>query len=168
MPSEIDSVDPASANAEPPVRTLTDAMCQLEVRQQLFFLWLAVAVLVASLLLRVERQGHVVVPLLRLRLPVSCTCRRLAGHDCPGSGLTRSFISLAHGHWHQAWKYNPAGPLWFGVVLAQIPYRWLQLRRLKGGQRPVAWPIANLVVWLGVAMLLGQWLWRTAEARSVW
>ena len=168
MPSEPESVPPAAVDERPPVRTATTPFGALEVRQQRLFLGLALAVMLASLLLRVDREGQVVVPLLRMTVPMSCSFRRLVGHDCPGCGLTRSFISLAHGHWQAAWQYNPAGPLWFGLVLSQLPYRWWRIRRLQAGRPPAAWPLGNLLVWAGVAVLLGQWLWRTAEAMGIW
>jgi len=165
MPREPESVHPAAGDA-PPVRAAAPPFRQLELRQQWLFLGLALAVLLASLLLQVDHEGHVVLPLLRVTVPASCSFRRLAGHDCPGCGLTRSFISLAHGQWRQAWQYNPAGPLWFGLLLAQLPYRGLQIRRLQRGQSVVAWPVGNLAVWIGVAVLLGQWVWRMAEGMA--
>ncbi|MEZ4235948.1 MAG: DUF2752 domain-containing protein [Myxococcota bacterium] len=56
-------------------------------------------------------------------IPVMCTFRRLTGWSCPGCGLTRSFVFLAHGRFAAAWVMNPLGPFGFAWVIAQIPYR---------------------------------------------
>jgi Protein of unknown function (DUF2752) len=43
--------------------------------------------------------------------PVLCPFRLLTGLPCPGCGLTRSWVYLAHGQWQDAWAANP-----FGIV----------------------------------------------------
>jgi hypothetical protein len=43
--------------------------------------------------------------------PVLCPFRVLTGLPCPGCGLTRSWVHLAHGQWDAAWFANP-----FGIV----------------------------------------------------
>jgi hypothetical protein len=45
--------------------------------------------------------------------PVICPFRRLTGLPCPGCGLTRSWVYLAHGRWHDGFAAHP-----FGVVAA--------------------------------------------------
>ncbi len=97
-------------------------------------LTLCVAIIAASTVLTVREGEHVTVPIINVTLPGTCTFRRLTGHPCPGCGLTRSFISMGHGQLGAAWQYNPAGWLFFAVVLFQIPYRLLQLRRIRLGQ----------------------------------
>ena len=127
---------PASDILAPPRRwpAPTDVR-RLELNHQSLLLGLAVGVLLASAVLSVEDHGQVAVPGLPWPLPATCTFRRVSGHDCPGCGLTRSFISMAHGQWHQAWGFNTAGPLWFALVAVQVPYRWLQIRRLRKASR---------------------------------
>jgi hypothetical protein len=39
--------------------------------------------------------------------PVICPVRFLTGLPCPGCGLTRSWVYLAHGHWAEAWAAHP-------------------------------------------------------------
>lgn len=82
--------------------------------------------------------------------------------------MTRSFISLAHGDWAAAWQYNPAGPLWFGLILAQVPYRVWQIRRWYTGRRPVDGSVWNWVVWGAVGVLLLQWIGRGVERIMGW
>lgn len=92
-------------------------------------------------------------------LPDLCYFRRSTGIDCPGCGLTRSFIAAAHGQLQLAWHYNPAGLLFFPVVLFQIPYRLAQLLRLRGGWRP--WNLGAVAQAVFIALfvvLIVQWL----------
>jgi hypothetical protein len=147
---------------------MSDACASLDLRQQWLFFSLALAVLCASVLLGIGPQGQVRLPLLHVALPDSCAFHRISGRDCPGCGLTRSFVSLAHGDWRSAVQYNPVGPLWFGVLLAQIPYRGWQIRRLRMGQPPVAWRPANGLVLIAVVLLFVQWIYRLGELGTAW
>ena len=125
-------------------------------------LGIAVGVLLLSFVLQVGDPEKVVVPLIQMPLPEACTYKRVLGQDCPGCGLTRCFISAAHGQWHQAWRFNPAGLYVFALIVAQIPYRVVQLWRLRRGYSEYSLP--RLTVWLLgglVVALLGQWLVRT-------
>jgi len=70
-------------------------------------------------------------------LPEICLLRRFLGWECPGCGLTRSFVALAHGELGRAWHFNPAGLLWFAALLWQIPYRATQLWLLQRGRELV-------------------------------
>lgn len=45
--------------------------------------------------------------------PVICPLRRLTGLPCPGCGLTRSWVYLAHGWWREAFSAHL-----FGAVAA--------------------------------------------------
>jgi hypothetical protein len=85
--------------------------------------------------------------------------RQLTGIPCPGCGLTRSLISIAHGRLGDAWRFNPAGLLFFAVVAYQIPYRLWQIWRIRQGKpehhlaRVDNWVLSGLVV-----VMLVQWL----------
>ncbi len=54
-------------------------------------------------------------------IPETCTLHSQLGIDCPGCGLTRGFIHLAHGRFWQAWSLNPVAPFMFAYVAWQIP-----------------------------------------------
>ncbi len=98
-------------------------------------------------------------PLVDQAFPGVCTFKRLVGIDCPGCGMTRSFVSLAHGQWAQAWRYNPVGFLFFPVVAFQIPYRIVQLTRIHRGRRERS--LAGIDQWVLVVIafaLLAQWI----------
>ena len=65
-------------------------------------------------------------------VPVMCTWRWLTGWSCPGCGLTRSFVFLAHGQLLAAFQMNPLGPVAFAWVVAQVPWRsWRLWQRTR-------------------------------------
>lgn len=120
----------------------------------------ALAILLGAALLRVQDGRQVIVPLADRALPELCYWRTMFGIDCPGCGLTRCFISAAHGHLVEAWRYNPVGLLLFAGVVLQLPYRPWQLWRLATGRnelKTVALPYAMLGA---SGLLLAQWLLR--------
>ena len=120
----------------------------------------AALVLLAAGLLRVGDNRQVQLPWCEVVLPETCAMYARFGLDCPGCGLTRSFIYLAHASPASAWQLNPLSWLLFGYVIAQIPLalwhfsrsrsRWL--RRLT---RCNEW---SLVVLMTALML--RWLWK--------
>jgi hypothetical protein len=122
---------------------------------------LSAAIIVLSLVLQVRDDDRVVIPLLEITLPGVCSYKQLLGIDCPGCGLTRCFISLAHFDVARAWHYNPAGIYLFLVVLFQVPYRWYQLRRLRRGQseHSMGW-YAAASLGLLIVLLIVQWIAR--------
>jgi hypothetical protein len=122
---------------------------------------LSAAILVLSFVLRVGEGDRVVIPLLEITLPGVCSYKQLLGIDCPGCGLTRSFISLAHLDLVRAWFYNPAGVYLFFVVLFQVPYRWYQLHRLRRDQpeHNMGW-LAPASLGLLLVLLILQWIAR--------
>jgi len=61
-------------------------------------------------------------------LPPSCPSQILFKARCPGCGLTRSFVALAHGQWIEAIDFHRLGPLFFFICVLQIPYRIWRLR----------------------------------------
>lgn len=67
--------------------------------------------------------------------PETCLTSAMWGLECPGCGLTRSFIFLASGEWQAAMAMNRVGWLFALAVMFQIPYRlyllnWLSKRGL--------------------------------------
>jgi hypothetical protein len=124
-------------------------------------LGLSGAVLFLSVILSVRDQTQVLLPVIGQPLPELCMAKRLSGASCPGCGMTRCFISLARGDLAAAWSYNPSG-LWFFAILAfQLPYRGIQLWRIRRGQAEwqLGWFVQVAFIILAVAMV-GQWLAR--------
>jgi hypothetical protein len=146
---------PVSLPASPPA---SDAMFHWVI------LFLCSGVLIAAALLTVGDSG-VVVPGANQRLPELCMLRRVTGRSCPGCGLTRCFISIAHGDISAAWSFNPAGLWLFAIIAAQVPLRSYQLWRIRHGRRELQ--LASLgVITFGVFLvaLLSQWAFRLATA----
>jgi hypothetical protein len=85
--------------------------------------------------------------------------------DCPGCGLTRCFIHLAHGRVASAWLVNPVGILLFIYVGLQIPVAIAMLAIPQDGPRGVHW-LQRLIPWnekaaiLLLLALLVQWIVR--------
>ncbi len=126
-----------------------------------WLLAVSVAILVAATVLQIGRGGHVMLPLVEVDLPSSCTFKRLFSIGCPGCGLTRCFISAAHGEWTRAWTFNPLGIVLFGLVAVQIPYRLWQLWRLRRGLSELR--LNHFSTWALVVLALGlvvQWVVR--------
>jgi hypothetical protein len=69
------------------------------------------------------------VALAGFEIPEICFWKRVLGMGCPGCGLTRSWVYLAHGDIWTAVSMNAAGPLLFTVAVVQIPVTGLRLLR---------------------------------------
>lgn len=103
------------------------------------------AVLVLSLVLEPAWVG---------RQPTVCAVRSVTGVPCPGCGLTRSFVTTAHGDVAGAFAFHPFGPVLFALsLLALLALLWRTVtgRRPVGAGavdrlRPAAW--AFLAIWL--------------------
>jgi hypothetical protein len=113
-------------------------------------------VLAASFVLIVLPDGRVAVPGVSHPLPETCGSRLLFGVSCPGCGLTRSFIHLAHGDLEASLRLHRLGWLMALFVAAQFPYRTLLLMRPEW--RPRITPIGRTIGWILIAMLLVNWL----------
>ena len=118
-------------------------------------------VMVLAVVLSVRNETQVLLPILGVPLPELCMFRRLTGLSCPGCGMTRCFISLAHGDLRAAWGYNPAGIFLFALFAFQIPFRTWQLWRIRRGL-PEFYFGRSAVVGLCIfaVTMVGQWVLR--------
>ncbi len=115
-------------------------------------LGLALLVLGAAALLRLDRQDRVLLPFGKQHLPAMCAVWRTTGEPCAGCGLTRAFIELAHGRFRPAADRHAAAPLLFTLLVVQLPLQLYQmLRVLRGRPRwPVErWSLAALLAIVG-------------------
>ena len=120
-------------------------------------LGLSASVVALAIVLQV-REGHVVIPVIDVPLPGTCSFKAYAGVDCPGCGLTRCFVSMAHGQVGRAWHFNPVGIFFFVIVVTQVPFRTLQIWRLRQGREEVRLGWWGYWLMLGVAVaLMLQW-----------
>jgi hypothetical protein len=114
-------------------------------------------VLLAAPLLEVRAEGRVGPRgVAGFPLPPACMSKEWLGMDCPGCGLTRSFIHLAHGDWASSLRIHRAGWILAIATLLQIPYR---LHALFGSGRWLLSPIATKAVqWGLISVLILNWL----------
>ena len=133
---------------------------QRRIRHHLTVLLICLAVVTLSFLLRTRPDQ-----LVEFRwfpgypLPETCMSRSVFEVDCPGCGLTRSFIAIARGDWSLAWHLNRTGWLLAATVLIQIPYRLRQIDHLKqaGLPEPGSHMLKSLFSWTLIFALVANW-----------
>ena len=103
-----------------------------------------------------QTRGAEQVTLNGIPLPPTCASRTIFGFNCPGCGLTRSFILLAHGDWHAAWQMHRLGWLLGLATIAQIPYRSAAL--LRPARPPLGQFFPMAFGYLLIGLLIGNWL----------
>jgi Protein of unknown function (DUF2752) len=129
-----------------------------------YHVWLllcSVAVAAAAFVLRVRTDQRVELAVLPgLPLPELCQFRALLGWDCPGCGLTRSFVYLAAGDVEASLAVNRVGWLFAAVVVLQVPYRLWAICSADG--RPLGQRIPWAFLWVPLALLVANWLVKVA------
>lgn len=117
----------------------------------------AVAVVGLAFLLEVHSDQRVALSFLPgCPLPETCPSRGLLHVDCPGCGLTRSFIFLAHGAWRDSWNVHHVGWVLALATILQIPYRLAALCSRSGV--PLGSSFPKLFGTLLVVLLIVNWL----------
>ncbi|QDV24990.1 hypothetical protein Q31a_33120 [Aureliella helgolandensis] len=139
----------------------------------------AAGILVTAALLSVGAERDVLLPGAAIVVPETCMMHARFGLDCPGCGLTRSFIHLMHGNFSAAWQLSPAGILVFAYTWLQIPLALLGVgshlspfepsRRLlsRDGCRAMLQSCLGgnqLGLVILVLALSAQWIWRLLPA----
>ncbi len=119
-----------------------------------------VIVIVLAFALEVRSPTQVAIRGFDSVLPPSCRFRSWTGLDCPSCGLTRAFVSIAHGDLAAALRFNPVSPLVFLAFLFQVPYRAWQIRRLDQGQEELHWRWLTWGLWVLLGLALAQWVVR--------
>jgi hypothetical protein len=102
-----------------------------------------------------------------VRLPEICGMKRMGWGDCPGCGLTRSFV-LGSRLNPEAFALHPAGPLLLLVVAGQLPFRgWRWYRRRSRRRQGLVdleheryEPFWRVFRWGLVGAVLGGWLFK--------
>ena len=118
---------------------------------------IAISVITLSLLLSVREDNLVeFVWLPGWPLPQSCTSRWLLQADCPGCGLTRSFIHFFHADWRSSLTSHRVGWILAIAVLAQIPYRLLAFRMAP--RRPLGSKLPKMIGGTLIVLLILNWL----------
>jgi hypothetical protein len=130
---------------------------RFQIRRDKEMLCLASLVVVLAFLLEVRPDGKVAFFFLPdYPAPGTCLSNEWFGINCPGCGLTRSIVFLAHGDWLASWRLHRIGWIMGLAIVAQFPYRIASLRR---GGKPVlgtVWP--SFCGHMLIALLLGNWV----------
>jgi hypothetical protein len=108
---------------------------------------------------RVEVRGLPGIP-----LPETCWSRSVLGVKCPGCGLTRSIVYLAHGDWRGSWRMHRVGFVMALAILAQFPYSIVGLRYRK--DYPLGHRFASVVAWTLILLLICNWLYDVCVSAS--
>ena len=119
-------------------------------------LYIAVFVVGVSYYLQLGGLDAVNLAGTHVQLPSLCGSRTLFGIECPGCGLTRSFITLAGGDLQQSLHFHRLGWLLALAIVAQFPYRTYSLLELRHRVVYRTWP-----KWFGyflIAALILNWL----------
>jgi len=95
----------------------------------LFLFALCTSVILASVLMTTDNESVFV---WGWELPPLCTWKWLTGMECFGCGLTRSFVFMGHGQLTEAFARHWAGPVFWVLVLSQVPWRLFQIIRNLG------------------------------------
>jgi len=94
------------------------------------------------------------------QLPALCSFQRLFAIDCPGCGLTRSFVYAVRGRLSDAWAMHPIGTLLAGYLALTLPERAWRIRRLVGGLRVRSYGGIEMG-WIAMLALAAyvRWFW---------
>ncbi len=126
----------------------------------------ASAILIAASAMSLGEHRAVYFPGFAQKVPETCAAYRFFGVNCPGCGLTRTFIHAAQGEIAAAIELNPVGLLVFAFTAIQIPIGFCQLCFSHHGRLLERWPRWN--EW-GMGCLLCalciQWLLRLVLER---
>lgn len=120
-------------------------------------LWLCTAIIFLACLLEVRPDQRVQMRWgLLSPLPELCVSRTWFGIECPGCGLTRSFVALSRGQLRQAWQLNRFSWLLAIALLAQFPYRLWHLWQLRN-RLPASSPWPDWIAVGLLALLITNW-----------
>jgi Protein of unknown function (DUF2752) len=99
------------------------------------------------------------VTLFGYTIPSLCMFHNLTGFDCPGCGITRSFIYALHGQWYNSYLMHLLGIPLAAIVIFQIPYHiW---RAAGGGPLHVSSEKSRWIKIFVVISILVPWIVKT-------
>ncbi len=126
--------------------------------EQKFQLGTAVVIVLAALLFTPAPPGGDRVSILGWGMPPSCPSLVFWNRPCPGCGLTRSFVAVAHAQFDNAVAFHRLGPVLFGAILLSIPYRLVLWRAGPNAVPRGIQRVADYGVFLLLGAMLVNWL----------
>ena len=163
-------MESAERAAGPPGRTVSSSAAAYRSGHRLM-IRVALAVIALSAVLRVTADDTAIeMPgSPGTRLPPICALKAFTGVRCPGCGLTRSFVAMAHGQVRRAARLHGVGPPLFVLLALQIPYRSYMLRRADSAPSPRPARLSRWLGWAFLAAFLVHWAVALAEdLPTVW
>jgi hypothetical protein len=124
------------------------------------YLVLAVLALGLSLALDAGAGGGLVVPVIGAgrELPVLCPLKAATGWDCPGCGLSRSFVAIAHGRIAEGFAQHRIGLAIFLLAIYQLAYRpWMMRRGAWDPPGPLL-AVHRVATFAVIAALVANWI----------
>lgn len=85
-------------------------------------LGLCLIIILLAVILKQPATDEQTLSLASVPLPTLCMIKRYTGFDCPGCGLTRSFVAAMHGNLAGSFGWHRLGPL-------ALLYTWAQILR---------------------------------------
>ncbi len=92
----------------------------------------------------------------QLLLPPSCGSQEFFGTDCPGCGLTRSFVHLAQGDLRASFQSHRLGWMIMSFAFLQIPYRMYLISKPR--RQPLGEAVSRWIGRIVIGLLLANWL----------
>jgi hypothetical protein len=140
------------------IRQLPPEFLRSEITLHTVFATFAAIVILLSIFMRHDGPESVFLPGLNVPMPEICSSRRVLGVDCPGCGLTRSFIAISHGDVSRAWRLNRASIAVYLFVAIQVPWHLLQIWFLKKRGRALEFNALYSLPILIASLLLINWI----------
>lgn len=124
----------------------------------LTYLVLFLVFLGAPFLIQLQPANAKPLTLFGHALPGACFSREIFHVNCPGCGMTRSFVAFAHGEFAQSWGYHRLGILLYLFFALRLPvHAWL-LYRPRTAENPGLEKAYNLSAWIMIGLLLVNWV----------
>jgi hypothetical protein len=119
---------------------------------------LMTALLISPAFLNFDEQPGKGVGLCGFRLPPLCMTQELVGVDCPGCGLTRAFVLIAHGRLRKSLEYHRLGIMLYAYFLFLAAFN---ASALLAPRHPFTYRLHIVQLrlpWLILALLVLNWI----------
>jgi len=144
------------------LETHSDHKHQRSIRFAWYWMLAVCGIFTAALILTPSgnSQSELLIAGTSVRLPELCQFKQIFGSNCPGCGMTRSFVYSARLQLADAWSVQPIGTLLAILLAASVPLRVWQISRLNRGQNaPATMKIEAYVAIALVGLAYGRWFW---------